>query len=317
MLSDRQIFAAQRRLKAYLQPTPCVRMPGLDQCAGGRVWAKPEILQRSGSFKFRGALNALTQLEEQDKACGVVTASAGNHGLGVAEAACELKITAIIFVPKTVTSHKREKLESLGVRLMIAGEDYDEAEWAAQKYAQQNGLRFIHAFDDDEVIAGQGTVGAELLAEPFTIGTVIVPVGGGGLLGGVGLIIKLQRPEIRIIGVQSEASPAMWQALRQGQVEETPIAATIADGLAGRFVTGKTLSLAQKFCDEILLVRENSIRQALRKIHAQPGWRVEGSAAVGVAAILENQIHAAGKECVVILTGGNIAVETFERQTRE
>ena len=316
MLSPERILAAQCELAPYLQATPCVRLPWLDEFAHGRVYGKLEILQRSGSFKFRGALHALLRLGRQARARGVVTASAGNHGLGVAEAARELKIDAMVFVPETVTALKRRKLESLGVNLMIAGEDYDAADLAAQAYARQSGLTFIHAFDDDEVIAGQGTVGAELLAEPLHLGTVVVPVGGGGLLGGVSLLLKTLRPEVHILGVQSEASPAMRAAWEKGEVVETPIAATVADGLAGRFGTGKTLRLAQQYCDEILLVGESSIRQAMREIYARHGWRVEGSAAVSVAAILEGRVQAAAKDCVLIFSGGNIAPETFEAQTQ-
>jgi threonine dehydratase len=201
------------------------------------------------------------------------------------------------------------------VRLVVSGADYDDAELAAQKYAHQNGMRFIHAFDDDDVIAGQGTVGVELSQEPLQIGAVIVPVGGGGLFGGTSMVMKALRPEVRMIGVQSEASPAMWAAWQKGEVVETPVAETVADGLAGRYVTAKTLGLAQKFCDGLLLVRESSIKQAMREIYSHHGWRVEGSAAVGVAAILEGKIQAAGRDCIVVLSGGNIAPETFQQQT--
>ncbi len=316
MLNDEHILAALHRLRGHLHATPCVRLSWLDEYAQGAVHAKPEIFQRSGSFKFRGALHALLQLEARTLAAGVVTASAGNHGLGVAEAARELQIRPIIFVPTTVAPLKRKKLEDLGVNLVITGADYDEAEEAAKKYAHLHGLKFIHAFDDDEVIAGQGTVGVELLQESLQIGAVVVPVGGGGLLGGVSLVMKALRPETRVVGVQSEASPAMWAAWQKDAVVETPIAETVADGLAGRFVTEKTLRLTQKYCDEILLVRESTIRQAMREIFAREGWRVEGSAAVGIAAILEGKIHAAGKDCVVILSGGNVAAETFDQQTQ-
>jgi threonine dehydratase len=315
VLSYQQVLAAQDRLRAYVRSTPCKKLAWLDDWVAGGVYGKLEFFQRSGSFKFRGAMHALLQLEAQTRLRGVVTASAGNHGLGLAEAASELGVQAAVLVPETVTPLKLKKLQGLGVRLIVSGTDYDDAERAAQDYAQQNGMKFIHAFDDDEVIAGQGTIGAELLAESLHLGVVIVPVGGGGLLSGTSLVMKSLRPEIRIIGVQSEASPAMWAALQKGEVVETPIAETIADGLAGRYVTAKTLSFAQKFCDELVLVRESSIRHAMREIYSRHGWRVEGSAAVGVAAILEGKIHAAGRDCVTILSGGNIASATFRRQT--
>lgn len=315
MLSYQQVLAAQDRSKSYLRPTPCKRLAWLDDYVAGCVYGKLEFFQRSGSFKFRGALHALLRLEAGTRLRGVVTASAGNHGLGLAESALELKVQATIFVPETVSPLKLQKLQGLGVRLIVNGADYDEAEWAAQEYAQQHNMKFIHAFDDDDVIAGQGTLGAELLSESLDLGAVIVPVGGGGLLSGTSLVMKSLRPEIRIIGVQSEASPAMWAALKKGEVVETPIAETVADGLAGRYVTAKTLSFAQKLCDAFVLVRESSIRHAMREIYSRFGWRVEGSAAVGLAAILEGKIHAAGKDCVTILSGGNIAPATFQQQT--
>jgi threonine dehydratase len=263
--------------------------------------------------------------------------------LGVATAAALLHCSAKIFVPENVASAKKHKLQALGVELVLIGEDYDEAEAAGQAYARAHGLRFIHAFDDDEVIAGQGTVGLEII-EQFSakspleggqggvaryrderqsaplentpgkggmIGTVLVPVGGGGLAGGVSLAIKSSQPEVKVFGIQSEASPAMHAALAQARVVETPIAETIADGLAGRFVTEKTLRLAQQYYDAMLLVSERTIRLAMRELFVRQGWRVEGSAAVGVAAILEGQVNAEGRECVVVISGGNIAEEVF------
>ncbi|NUO80734.1 threonine/serine dehydratase [candidate division KSB1 bacterium] len=311
MLEIIRIQQALERLRPLRFETPCVRAPWLEEAANGPVFCKLENLQRTGSFKFRGAMNSLLQLDAQTLAKGIVTASAGNHGLGVAVAAHMRGCAAKIFVPENIASAKKQKLQALGAELIIAGRDYDEAEAAAQSHAQAHALPFIHAFDDEEVIAGQGTVGLEILAQLPSAGTVIVPVGGGGLLGGVSLAAKSLPSATKIYGVQSEASPAMHAALAQGRVVETPIAETIADGLAGRFVTEKTLRLAQKYCDEMLLVREPNIRGAMRELYVRHGWRVEGSAAVGIAAILEGKVDAAGRECAVIISGGNIAEEVF------
>ncbi len=311
MLEIIRIQQALERLRPLRFETPCVRTPWLEEAANGPVFCKLENLQRTGSFKFRGAMNSLLQLDAQILARGIVTASAGNHGLGVAAAARMRGCAAKIFVPENVASAKRQKLQALGAELIITGRDYDEAEAAAQHYAHAHAQRFLHAFDDDEVIAGQGTVGMEIHAQLPNAGTVIVPVGGGGLIGGLSLAVKSLPPAAKIYGVQSEASPAMHAALAQGRVVETPIAETIADGLAGRFVTEKTLRLAQQYCDAMLLVREESIRRAMRELYVRHGWRVEGSAAVGVAAILEGKVDAAGRECAVIISGGNIAEEVF------
>lgn len=311
MLRFESIQQAAHALQSHALTTPCVRVAWLDELAGGAVYCKLENLQRTGSFKFRGAMNSLLQLDDAARARGIVTASAGNHGLGVATAAALLGCSAKIFVPENVASAKKHKLQALGVELIITGKDYDEAEAAGLAYARTQGLRFIHAFDDDEVIAGQGTVGMEITAQRENLGVVLVPVGGGGLPGGVSMAIKDSLPNIKIFGVQSAASPAMHAALAQGCVIETPIEDTIADGLAGRFVTEKTLRLAQQYYDGMLLVSEHSIRRAMRELFYRQGWRVEGSAAVGVAAILEGQIQSEGRACVVIISGGNIAEEVF------
>jgi len=342
MLQFEQVQHAAQALRDYALLTPCVRAAWLDDFAGGPVYCKLEHLQRTGSFKFRGAMNSLLQLDEATRARGIVTASAGNHGLGVAAAAALRNCKAKIFVPENVASAKRHKLQALGVELVITGKDYDETDAAGQAYARTHNLRFIHAFDDDEVIAGQGTVGLEILEQiaeslsensplnPLkggivgsssfqthsTIGTVLIPVGGGGLPGGVSLAVKSSQPNIKTFGVQSEASPAMHAALAQGRVVETPIDDTIADGLAGRLVTEKTLRLAQRYYDDMLLVSEHNIRRAMRELFYRQGWRVEGSAAVGVAAILEGQIKAEGQACVIVISGGNIAEDVFAEAIR-
>lgn len=311
MLQFKHVQQAAHALRDHAVFTPCVRVAWLDEYVHGPVYCKLEHLQRTGSFKFRGALNSILQLEETVAARGIVTASAGNHGLGVATAAALRNCKAKIFVPENVASAKRHKLQALGVELIVTGKDYDETDAAGQAYAREHDLRFIHAFDDDEVIAGQGTVGLEIAAQCENLGIVLVPVGGGGLPGGVSMAIKSSLPNPKIFGIQSEASPAMHAALAHGRVIETPIEETIADGLAGRFVTEKTLRLAQQYYDGMLLVREHNIRRAMRELFYRQGWRVEGSAAVGVAAILEGQINAAGRVCVAVISGGNIAEEVF------
>jgi threonine dehydratase len=285
----------------------------LEERAGVPVYCKLENLQRTGSFKIRGAMNRLLHLDAKARAAGVVTASAGNHGLGVAEAARLLGCPATIFVPVTASSLKVTKLRHFGVTLLQEGTDYDEAELAAKIYANAKGLFFLHAFEQPEVIAGQGTIGLEVMSEMAAShwGAVVIPVGGGGLMAGIAIAMKSNFPKTRIIGVQSEASPAMARSLSAGKVIETPIAETIADGLAGRFVTETTLKLAQQFCDEMVLVTESSIRQAMREFYFRQGWRVEGSAAVGAAAIIENKVQGMGRPVVLILSGGNVNENFF------
>ncbi|MDZ7292921.1 MAG: threonine/serine dehydratase [candidate division KSB1 bacterium] len=316
MISLADIERARLALKPYIYPTPLLRCFWLEELAGVPVYCKLENLQRTGSFKMRGATNRLLNLDPAERAAGVVTASAGNHGLGVAQAAQLFNCPATIFVPTTASSLKVRNLRQFGVTLIQEGSDYDDAEELARNYATVHNLSFIHAFEQSEIIAGQGTIGLELLEqmpEPNAPMCVVIPVGGGGLMGGVAIAIKSQSPRSRIIGVQSEASPAMERSLAVGKVVETPIADTIADGLAGRFVTEKSLRLAQQFCDEMLLVRENSMRLAIKEFHFRQGWRLEGSAAVGAAAILENKVRGGTMPIVLIISGGNIADKLFEQ----
>jgi threonine dehydratase len=309
MISLIDIDRARLNVKPYIYPTPLLCCAWLEERVGVPVFCKLENLQRTGSFKIRGATNRLLHLDPATRAGGVVTASAGNHGLGVAQAAKLLNCPATVFVPTNAVSLKVNKLRQLGVALFQEGNDYDESEALAQAYAESKALPFIHGFAQPEVIAGQGTIGLELFEEmpkPSQPMCVVVPVGGGGLMGGVANAVKAKSAESKIIGVQSEASPAMARSLAAGKIMETPIDETIADGLAGRLVMESMLHLAQQFCDELLLVRESSIRLAMKEFYFRQGWRVEGSAAVGAAAILENKIEAMGLPIVLVMSGGNI-----------
>jgi threonine dehydratase len=307
---------ARVNLKPYIYPTPLLRCQWLEEKIGVPVYGKLENLQRTGSFKIRGAMNALLNLDPAMRTNGVVTASAGNHGLGVAQASQLLNCPATIFVPANASSLKVGKLRQFGVNLIQEGKDYDETEVVAQNYAKEKNLPFSHAFEQPEVIAGQGTIGLELfeqISPPENPFCVVVPIGGGGLISGVAVAIKSKFPRSKIIGVQSEASPAMKRALEAGKVVETPIAETAADGLAGRFVSAKMLGLAQKYCDDVILVAEKNIRLAMREFYFKQGWRLEGSAVVGAAAILENKIPSHGKPVILIISGGNVADHFFEQ----
>lgn len=315
MLSFSDIERARLNLKPYIYPTPLLRSGWLEESVPhGGIFCKLENLQRTGSFKIRGAMNRLLHLDPATRAGGVVTASAGNHGLGVAQAAKLLGCPATVFVPINASSLKVNKLLQLGVTLLQEGNDYDESEALAQAFADSKALPFIHGFAQPEVIAGQGTIGLELfeeMPEPSQPLCVVIPVGGGGLISGVAVAVKAKSPQSKIIGVQSEASPAMARSLAAGKILETPIEETIADGLAGRLVAESLLRLVQQFCDEMLLVKESSIRLAMKEFYFRQGWRVEGSAAVGAAAIIENKLKAIGMPIVLIISGGNVADNEF------
>jgi len=315
MVSHTEIEKARDRISAHLIPTPLVACEWLSQRLGRKVLCKLENLQRTGSFKFRGAFNELLQLEAAKTDRQVVTASAGNHGLGVAEACRILGRQATVFVPVNASPLKVGKLQHLGATVIQQGADYDDAHAAAERFASETRLPFIHAFAQEGVIAGQGTVGLELVRDlPDPPGAVLVPVGGGGLIGGMAVAIKSRWPKTAIIGIQSSASPAMARALTAGSPVETPIEPTIADGLAGRWVATETLHLVQHFVDEMVLVSEDSIRQAMREFYCRQGWRLEASAVVGCAAVLEGQIRIPGP-LVLVITGGNISEDDFGRHS--
>jgi len=313
MISLSDIERAQIEIKPYLYPTPLVRCQWLEKEIGVPVHAKLENLQRTGSFKMRGATNALLHLDPVTRTQGILTASAGNHGLGVAQAAQLLGGKVTVFISPAASPLKMNKLRQHGASLIQQGNDYDEAEAIGKAYAQEKNLPFVHAYEQDEVIAGQGTIGLELLEEIPPPMCVVIPVGGGGLIAGMAIAIKARSPQSKIIGVQSEASPATVRALELGKVIDTPIADSVADGLTGRFASEKLLPIIQQYCDGVILVQESSIRFAMKEFHFQQGWRVEGAAAVGAAAILENKIQSDGRPIVLIITGGNIADELYSQ----
>ncbi len=305
--SFRDILAAAKRIRPVARRTPLEPAPQLGPPLPKPLFLKLENWQRTGSFKVRGALNRLMLLSENERAAGVVTASAGNHGLGVAFAAERLGISATIVVPDQASEAKIAALSRYPVTLVQKGADYDDAELYGRALALERGATFIHAFDDPEVIAGQGTIGWEILEELPETARLVVPIGGGGLISGVALAAKSIRPEVEIVGVQPQASPAMIRALEAGAVVETPFQPTVADGLAGRFVSQRTLELTQRYVDQVVAVSEESILSAMKWMMQQMHMLVEGSAAVGLAALLEETIPAVPAPVVVVVTGRNVS----------
>ncbi|RMD95432.1 MAG: threonine/serine dehydratase [Calditrichaeota bacterium] len=299
------IKRAQYRVTPYIWCTPLQASEALSRIAGSAIFLKMECWQKTGSFKIRGALNKMLTMTEEQRKRGFITASAGNHGLGVAYSARRLGIKGKIVVPRTASPAKVTALQYYGVEIIQIGQDYDAAEEHAWHLQQQEGLEFIHAFSDPAIIAGQGTIGLEIMEASTQFKSVLVPVGGGGLISGIAVAIKSLRPEIKIIGIQSEASPTMYNSMQKGRVVETPIGETIADGLAGRLVTSATLQLVQKYVDEVVLVSEEAIKQAMGVLLETEHILVEGSAAVGMAAILEKRVSLK-KPCALILTGRNV-----------
>lgn len=301
------VLAARLTVQPHIWHTPLAPSPELSRLSGGDVYLKLECWQQTGSFKVRGALNRLAILSPQEQARGIVTASAGNHGLGVAYAARTFNLSlAVIFVPENASPIKVRRLQSSGCEVRRAGADYDAAHAIAIAHARERGMAYIPAYDDPLVIAGQGTVGLEVLEELPNADLLLVPVGGGGLVAGVAIVAKALNPAVRVVGVQPEASPAAYLSLRDGRPYETyPAAPTLCDGLAGGF--GRVpFAVAADLIDEIVVVPETAVRQAVNWLLTHEQLLVEGSGAIAIAPLLSGQLEATGQKAVAMLTGRNL-----------
>ncbi|HEX6558230.1 MAG TPA: threonine/serine dehydratase, partial [Longimicrobiales bacterium] len=279
-----EIYQARSRIMGVARRTPLDRSLWLSDKVGHDVYLKLECWQRTRSFKMRGACNAIASLDEAARARGLVTASAGNHGQAVALAAREVGAKATIFVPSTAPETKQSRIRSFGADLNTDSPTYDDAQIAAREFAGRTGATFVHAFSDRDVVAGQGTVGLEILEDLPGVRNVVVPVGGGGLIGGIGIAIKSADPSIRVIGVQSTQTPSMYEAFKAGRLVNCPIGPTLADGLAGA-VDDISFARARDVVDEMLLVEEAAIPAAIRALYRFDGIIAEGAAGTPVAAI--------------------------------
>ncbi len=301
------IVLARQRLQPYLPASPLVYSDALSERTGARVWLKLENRQPTGSFKVRGALHKMMALDETARAKGVVTASAGNHGLGVAYAAKQLGVSqATIFVPTTAPTAKVTKLARFPIQLRQVGQTYEEAHQAAEAFAAETGATYLAAYDDPQVIAGAGTCGLELMTDLPQVEAIIVPVGGGGLVAGVAVAAKGINPACRIVGVQPEASPSAKLSFEQNRpIDPYDHAPTIADGLAGGF-GAYPFYLARTLIDQILLFSEAQLRQAVFTLVDQEQLVVEASGAIAIAPLLTGGAEWRGQTIVCILSGANI-----------
>ena len=303
-----EIREAERRLAGIARVTPVYPSDTLSRIAARQVLLKAENLQRTGAFKIRGAYNTIAQLSEADRAAGVVTASAGNHGQAVAWAAREAGIPATIVVPENAAMAKVEAARGYGARVELAGEDFDEALAAAQALERETGATFIHAFDDPRVIAGQGTLGLEL-AEQLPDGevTVVIPVGGGGLASGVGLALRALRPDVRLVGVQA-ANCAPFAG-------DEPVGTTIADGISVKHPGTVTKPILDELLDDLVVADEEEISQAIVLLLERAKLVVEGAGAAPVAALVAGRVTGDGPACA-ILAGGNVDATTLNSVIR-
>jgi len=313
MITLAGIEAALSRIRDSVYLSPCSRSEAFSRLSFNSVHLKLENLQRTGSFKERGALNKLLCLTHSEKSKGVIAASAGNHAQGVAYHAGLQGIRAQICMPLATPLIKVSATRGYGAEVVLTGANYDEAYAEALQRAEQERFTLIHAFDDDDVIAGQGTLGLELIQQCPDIEAVLVPIGGGGLIGGISCAIKETNSKVKIFGVQPSRLPSMKVALGEGKPVTIASAATIADGIAVRRAGDKTLPLVQKYVDEIVTVDEEEIANAILLLLEREKSLVEGAGAAGLAALLNRKLPLSGKKVVVLICGGNIDVTLLSR----
>lgn len=302
------IYAARARISGLVRRTPLVRSAALSELAGGSVHLKLESLQETGAFKLRGASNKLAALAPEARTRGVVTVSTGNHGRALAFAAERLGVRAVVCLSALVPEVKVAAIRALGAEVVIAGRSQDEAEAAALALARDQGLVHASAFDDPAVIAGQGTIGLELLEDLPAIDTCIAPLSGGGLLGGVALALKSADPAIRAIGVSMDQGPAMHDSLRAGRVVEVVETPSLADCLTGGIGVDNrwSFALCRRVVDQTVLVSEAEIAAGLRHLLLTERVVAEGGAAVGVAALLAGKLDLRGRTTAIVVSGQNI-----------
>ena len=305
------VFAAARRIDGVVRRTPLVRSAGLSDIAGGDVFLKLENEQITGSFKLRGAFNAIASLPPEVRARGVIASSAGNHGLGVAYAAKQLGIPATVYVPADAPRIKRQGIADLGATVDATQPDYDAAMTAAKAHAARVGTEYINPCLGDTLLAGQGTVALEILEELPDVAAIVVNVGGAGLLGGVASFVRRVAPHVRIAGAQSENTAAVTRSLAASSVVEIESLPTLADGLAGQ-IDEFALDIAQHGLDEIITVTEEEIGRAIVWLDANEHVRAEGAAACATAAVLFRKLTSLPTPAVLIVSGGNIDAERFE-----
>jgi threonine dehydratase len=312
MISLQAIRDARNAIMPFVKPTPLMRSQFLSNLCGCNLFLKLENLQITNSFKIRGAFNKLLHLSAEEKTKGIITASAGNHGQAVAFAAQKLNYPARIVVPKTTPKIKIDGIKKYGAGLVLFGDIYDKAEQKAKDLARKDGCAYISPYDDELIIAGHGTIGLEIIEALPSVDMVIVPVGGGGLISGISVALKSIKPSVQVIGVQSEASPVMYESLKVGTIVDAQKTATIAEGLSGGIEEGSiTFEIVQKWVDGVLLVKEETIRHAVYLLWTHEKQVAEGSGAAAIAPIIENKALFRDKTVVSVVTGGNIDDDLF------
>ena len=311
MVTIDKIFHASVVLKDIIRPTPLAKAYGIaPQCD---LYLKPECLQNTGSFKLRGSGYKIAMLSDEEKAKGVIACSAGNHAQGVALAASKCGISSLICLPDSAPISKVEATKSYGAQVCLVPGVYDDAYNKALELKEEHGYTFVHPFDDEYVIAGQGTIGLEIMNEMTDVDAVIVPIGGGGLISGVACAIKSMSPHVKVYGIQAAGAPSMYNAVKHGQLEGLSSVSTIADGIAVKKPGQLTYEMVSKYVDDIALVTEDEIAAAILALIEKQKMIAEGAGAVSVAAAMFNKFPLEGKKVVSLISGGNIDVTSLSR----
>jgi len=307
------VLAARERLRGSIYESPCPHSIMLSALTGQQVYLKLENLQMTGSFKERGALNRIALLTPEQAARGVIAASAGNHAQGVAYHATKRGIRSLIVMPLTTPLVKVTATREFGAEVLLHGANYEESYIEAVRLRDEQQFTFIHPFDDPGVMAGQGTIGLELLEQVPQLEAVVVPIGGGGLIGGVACVIKEMRPEVRVVGVQTSRLPSMQAAIEAHHPVTVDPATTIADGIAVRRAGDLTLPLVERYVDEIVTVEEDEIASAILMLLEREKTLAEGAGAAALAALLQHRTSLHGAHTAVLVCGGNIDVTLLSR----
>ena len=304
------VYLARQRIASIAKRTPLIPSPLPTERAGGSVYLKLESLQETGSFKIRGAANKMLNLTAEERRQGVVTGSSGNHGRAVSYVARRLGIKAVICLSARVSSNKVDAIRRLGAEIVVHGRSYDESVSHALQVAEERGLTMIDSFDDPFIIAGQGTIGLELLEDFPQLDTAVVPLAGGGLTGGIALALKSANPAIRVIGVSMERAPVMYYSLQAGAPIEMKEEETIADALAGGLGEDNqyTFRMVQEYVDDVVLVSEEEIAEAMIYALEKHHLVVEGAGAVGIAALLHRKVRGVGRNVAVVVSGSNVEI---------
>ncbi len=311
MLTIDNVYRAQRALKGVIRKTDVIYAPKLAK--GTELYLKTENLQITGSFKVRGAYYKMTCLSQEEKSRGVIACSAGNHAQGVALAAQKNGIKSVICLPDGAPISKVEATKSYGAEVCLVEGVYDDAYNKALQLRDEKGYTFVHPFNDEEVIAGQGTIGLELMEQLPDIDAVLVPIGGGGLISGIAYTVKTLNPSVKVYGVQAQGAPSMKNAVEHGEVEALSSVSTIADGIAVKKPGELTYDICSKYVDEIVTVTDDEISAAILALMEQHKLVTEGAGAVAVAAAMFHKVDLVGKKAVAVLSGGNIDVTILSR----